>query len=70
MEYLKTINDSLRTINEKNIKYMDLFDYPNFVYGNINYNSSKVDFCKYPLQWDVSCFLVKTLIFLSLCWRV
>ena len=50
MEYLKTINDSLRTINEKNIKYMDLFDYPNFVYGNINYNSSKVDFCKYPLH--------------------
>ena len=48
MEYLKSINDYLTTIDEKNIKYLSLFDFPNLVYGNLNYSSSKVDFCKYP----------------------
>lgn len=48
MEYLKSICDSLITINEENIEYLNLFDFPNLIYGNINHSSTKVDFCKYP----------------------
>ena len=28
MEYMDDIHDSLKNINEKNIEYIDLFDYP------------------------------------------
>lgn len=48
MEYLKSIHDSLNTINEKNITYLNLFDYPNLIHGNLNFHFNKVNFCKYP----------------------
>lgn len=50
MEYLKSINDSLNTINEKNVEYINLFEHPEFVYGNLNLTSNRLDFCKYPLN--------------------
>ena len=48
MEYLNSINDSLTTIDEENITYLDLFDNPQLIHGNLNFSSKKVDFCKYP----------------------
>ena len=50
MEYLESIDDSLKIINEENYKYLDLFDYPNLIHGNLNFSSAKLDFCKYPLN--------------------
>lgn len=48
MEYLNSINDSLTSINEENFKYIDIFKFPNLIYGNLNFSSKLVDFCKYP----------------------
>ena len=48
MEYLKSINNPLTTIDEKEINYLNLFDFPNLIYGNLNFSLDKVDFCKYP----------------------
>lgn len=50
MENLNSIMDPLTTIDEQNIEYLDLFDYPNLIYGNLNFSSARVDFCKYPLS--------------------
>ena len=46
MEYLKSIDDPLTKINENNIIYFDLFDYPDLVFGN-PFQTDKVNFCKY-----------------------
>lgn len=48
MEYLNSIHDSLRTIDESNIEYIDLLTHPEFFFGNINFSNDVVDFCKYP----------------------
>ena len=48
MEYLNSVNDKLNSIDESNIKYLDLFEHPEFVFGNLNFNANHVDFCKYP----------------------
>lgn len=48
MEYLKSVEDPLKKINDKNFKYIDLFKYPPLVFGTNNHN--KVDFCKYPQE--------------------
>ncbi|RAP52091.1 MAG: hypothetical protein BZ137_09230 [Methanosphaera sp. rholeuAM130] len=47
MEHLNSIQDNLKTINDDDIHYLDLFDYPEFFYGNVN-NIENTDFCKYP----------------------
>lgn len=47
MEYLKSINQKLRLINESTIEYIDILNYPQFIYGNLT-NKSPVDFCKFP----------------------
>lgn len=49
MEYLNSVDDELKTLDESNIEYIDLLDHPEFFYGNINYSSDTVDFCKYPV---------------------
>ena len=48
MEYIKSIDDSLTTIDEDIIEYLNIFDFPNLIHGNINFSSAQVDFCKYP----------------------
>ncbi len=47
MEFLSSIRDNLKTIDEETIEYVDLFDYPELIYGNVN-NNSKLNFCKFP----------------------
>lgn len=47
MEYLDSIQDSPNTINQEDIKYIDLFEHPEFFYGNIT-NIQETNFCKYP----------------------
>ena len=49
MEYLKSVNDSIKSINEGNIQYLNLFNFPVLLYGNPFY-SKKVDFCKYTKE--------------------
>jgi hypothetical protein len=46
MEYLTSIHDSLHEINEEGIQYIDLFDYPELFFGNVN-NNSRLDFLKF-----------------------
>ncbi|WP_323735650.1 SGNH/GDSL hydrolase family protein [Methanosphaera sp. ISO3-F5] len=48
MEYLKSVKDPLKKINDKNFKYLNLFKYPPLVFGTNR--SDKVDFCKYPKE--------------------
>lgn len=48
MEYLTSINHPLSTINEENIEYVNIFDYPQFIFGNINFSNEKTNFCKVP----------------------
>lgn len=57
MEYLESIDDRLKTINENNIQYLNLFNHPNLVYGNI-FDTDEVDFCKYSpeVQEDMKKF--------------
>lgn len=50
MEYLLDVNDSLRSIDENGIEYMDLFDYPELFYGTTNFTGKRLDFCKYPTE--------------------
>ena len=50
MEYMNDIHDSLQNINEKNIEYVDLFDYPELFYGTLNFSSNKLNFCKFPKE--------------------
>lgn len=47
MEYLDSTENTLQTIDESDIDYLNLFDYPELFYGNIN-NMENTDFCKYP----------------------
>ena len=37
MEYIKSIDDSLTTIDEDIIEYLNIFDFPNLIHGNINF---------------------------------
>lgn len=46
MEYLKSVKDPLKKINDKNFKYINIFKYPIVVFGTNK--QDKVDFCKYP----------------------
>ena len=48
MEYLKTIDDELYSINEKNIQYIDMLCFPEYFFGNITNTTNEVDFCKFP----------------------
>ena len=38
MEFLGSIHDNLKSIDETSIDYVDLFDYPELIYGNVNNN--------------------------------
>ena len=55
MEYLTSVNDALKTINEGNIQYLNLFNHPSLVFGN-TIKSDKVNFCKYTkdVQEEIS----------------
>ncbi len=46
MEYLTSVRNHLKTINENNIQYLNVMNHPELVYGN-TVVSNKVDFCKY-----------------------
>ncbi|MBQ6218827.1 MAG: hypothetical protein IJJ47_03755 [Methanosphaera sp.] len=48
MEYLESVEDKLDAINEENMIYYDIFDYPELVYGTINLASHNVNFSKIP----------------------
>lgn len=48
MEYLKTVHDDLKKINENNIEYLNIFEHPELIYGTINYGSTQLDFSKFP----------------------
>lgn len=48
MEYLENINEKLSDIDERDITYYDLFDYPEFFYGNLNFAFDDVSFSKFP----------------------
>lgn len=48
MEYLNSIHDKLKTINEDNIYYLDMLNNPDYFYGNLNFSPTRVDFCKIP----------------------
>ena len=57
MEYLKSIKQHLKKINESNIQYLDIIKNPPLVYGNTS-NSNTTDFCKYPpeVEKDIKKF--------------
>lgn len=48
MEYLKSIDESLKNINESKLEFIDLFKHPELVYGTLNPSTKELDFCKYP----------------------
>ena len=48
MEYLNNINNQLSTIDENNIEYFNLFDFPELFFGTFNFTSSKLDFSNFP----------------------
>lgn len=48
MEYLNSINDGLSSINDDNYEYVNIFEYPQFIFGNINFSMEKTNFCKVP----------------------
>ena len=48
MEYLNSIDDSITSVDENNIEYIDLFQHPELVYGTLNLSGEGLDFCKYP----------------------
>lgn len=48
MEYPDNINEKLIDIDETNIIYYDLFDYPEFFYGTLNFANAHVDFSRFP----------------------
>lgn len=47
MEYLNSLSDPLKTFNDNNIQYLNIFNYPRLVYGNPFDSDKKVNFCKY-----------------------
>ncbi len=50
MEHMNNINDSLKTINEENIEYLDLFDYPELFYGTLSFTKDRLDFSKFSKE--------------------
>lgn len=58
MEYINSMDESLKTIDETNIKYLDLMKFPELFFGNINVFNKTVDFCKYSklVQEEMSKF--------------
>lgn len=52
MEYLNSIDDQLKKIDEKNIQFYDLFDLPELFFGNLNFTKSKLDFSKFPKSFE------------------
>lgn len=48
MEYLNSIEEKLESIDEKDIVYYDIFEYPELVFGNLNFANSSVNFSKFP----------------------
>lgn len=46
MEYLNSLADPIKSIDEENIQYLNVFNHPSLVFGN-PFNTKKVDFCKY-----------------------
>jgi len=50
MEYLTDINNSLKSINEENVEYIDLFDYPELFYGTTNFTTTRLNLCKFPKE--------------------
>lgn len=48
MEYLRNIDDDLKLVNEENIVYYDLFDFPELFYGTLNFTSHELNFSKFP----------------------
>lgn len=50
MEYLANINDPLKSIDEENIEYLDLFDYPELFYGTTNFTTKRLNLCKFPKE--------------------
>lgn len=65
MEYLESINDKLKKINDTNIQYLNLFNHPSLVFGNVD--KSKVDFHKYSksIEEDIRRFGGKAQFFLQ-----
>ena len=66
MEYLKSINDKLKKINDTNIQYLNLFNHPSLVFGNVD--KSKVDFHKYSksIEEDIRRFGGKAQFFFTI----
>lgn len=58
MEYIDNMKQSLKTIDESNIKYIDLMKCPELFFGNINFVNKTVDFCKYSklIQEEMASF--------------
>ncbi|OED29828.1 SGNH/GDSL hydrolase family protein [Methanosphaera sp. WGK6] len=48
MEYLCSITDKLKQIDETDINYIDLLQHPEFFHGNIDFTGNTVNFCKFP----------------------
>lgn len=48
MEYLNNIMDSLRTIKEENVRWVNVLHRPDLVRGTLRTVSDKVDFTKFP----------------------
>ncbi|HIH36239.1 MAG TPA: hypothetical protein HA277_01970 [Methanosphaera sp.] len=46
MEYLNSLADPIKSIDEKNIQYLNVLNHPSLVFGN-PFNTDKVNFCKY-----------------------
>lgn len=54
MEYLDSINDPLRRTDESNIKYENMFERFDLIYGTMNIAGDKVDFSKSNLEYKKS----------------
>ena len=63
MEYMNDIGDNLNYIDESNVEYFDLFEFPNLFYGNLNFTNSQVDFSKFPKSFkkEIECYSDGTL---------
>jgi len=48
MEYLSSVQDKLKTIDESNIHYFNMLHFPEYFFGNVNFAGNTVDFCKIP----------------------
>ncbi|MFM5882142.1 SGNH/GDSL hydrolase family protein [Methanobrevibacter gottschalkii] len=50
MEYMNNIENKLTSIDETNIKYFDLFEFPELFYGNLNFTTEKLCISKFPKE--------------------